>query len=704
MQRRTFLAASTAMAATSMISSTARSQTAANPLTRPWTGPYGGLPPFGQVKVADFQPGLEAAMAEELAEIEAIANNPAPPTFDNTIAAMERTGHASNRIDTIYGIWSDTLSNPEVRAVEKEMEPKLATHRDKILQNEKLFRRIEAVYEARDTAHLTPEQKRLAWLRWNGFVRAGAKLSPAAKARVAEINKELAGLFTTFNQNLLADETDYVLYLDAGDLAGLPHDVREAAAQAAKEHGKASQYAILNTRSSMDPFLTYSDRRDLREKVWRTFYARGDNGDAHDNNAGIRQILKLRAERAKLRGYPTHAHWRLDDAMAKTPEHAMDLMMRVWPSAVARVHQEVAEMQAVADREGAKVKIAPWDYRYYAEKVRAERYALDMNDVKPYLQLEKLREGMHWAAGQLYGFEFAPVSDVPVQHPDVRVWKVTRGGQLVGLWYFDPYARTGKRSGAWMNAYRAQETFDGKITTIVSNNANFVKGAPGQPVLVSWDDGITMFHEFGHALHGLNSEVTYPSLSGTRVPRDYVEFPSQLNENWLPTPEVLNRFAVHYQTGKPIPAELVAKINKAHTFREGFNVTEYLSSALIDMKLHLAGDADIDPRAFEKDELAKLGMPAELPMRHRTPQFGHIFASDGYSAGYYSYLWSEVLDHDAFEAFEEAGGPYDKATAKRLHDKIMSVGNTVDPAEQYRAFRGRDPDVKAYLRDKGFPT
>jgi peptidyl-dipeptidase Dcp len=395
--------------------------------------------------------------------------------------------------------------------------------------------------------------------------------------------------------------------------------------------------------------------------------------------------------------------------MAKTPEHAMDLMMRVWPSAVARVHQEVAEMQAVADREGAQtkeggVRIAPWDYRYYAEKVRAERYALDMNDVKPYLQLEKLREGMHWAAGQLYGFEFTPVADVPVQHPDVRVWKVTRGGQLIGLWYFDPYARTGKRSGAWMNAYRAQQTYEGKIRTIVSNNANFVKGAPGQPVLVSWDDGITMFHEFGHALHGLNSEVTYPTLSGTRVARDYVEFPSQLNENWLSTPEVLNRFAVHYQTGKPIPAELVAKIDKAHTFRQGFNVTEYLSSALIDMKLHLAGDADIDPRAFEKDELAKLGMPAELPMRHRTPQFQHIFASDGYSAGYYSYLWSEVLDHDAFEAFTEKGGPYDKTVAKSLHDNIMKVGNTVDPATQYRAFRGRDPDVKAYLRDKGFPT
>ena len=703
MQRRTFLAASSAMAAVSLAPIGARAQ-GADILTRPWTGPYGGVPPFDRVKVADFRAAWDAAMAQELVEIDAIANNPAPPAFDNTIGALERAGEAGDRVETIYNIWTGTLSTPELRTIEKEVAPKLAAHRDAILQNEKLFRRIEAVYEARDAAGLTPEQKRLAWVRWNAFVRAGAKLSPEAKARVAAINKELAGLFTTFNQNLLADETDYVLYLEEKDLAGLPQDVRDAAAQAAREHGKPGEFAILNTRSSMDPFLTYSDRRDLREKVWRTFYSRGDNGDAHDNNAGIKQILKLRAERAKLRGYPTHAHWRLDDAMAKTPDRAIDLMMRVWPSAVARVHQEVAEMQALADKEGGKVKIAPWDYRYYAEKVRAERYALDMNDVKPYLQLDKLREGMHWAAGQLYGFEFAPVFDVPVQHPDVRVWKVTRRGELVGLWYFDPYARTGKRSGAWMNAYRAQQTYQGKIRTIVSNNANFVKGAPGQPVLVSWDDGVTMFHEFGHALHGLNSEATYPTLSGTRVARDYVEFPSQLNEHWLPTPQVLNRFALHYRTGKPIPADLVTKIAKAHTFRQGFNVTEYLASALIDMKLHLAGDADIDPRAFEKDELAKLGMPAELPMRHRTPQFQHIFASDGYSAGYYSYLWSEVLDHDAFEAFTEAGGPYDKAVAKRLHDNIMKVGNTVDPAIQYRAFRGRDPDVKAYLRDKGFPA
>jgi peptidyl-dipeptidase Dcp len=388
----------------------------------------------------------------------------------------------------------------------------------------------------------------------------------------------------------------------------------------------------------------------------------------------------------------------------------MNLMMRVWPSATARVREEVAEMQAIADKEsagkeGVKVKIAPWDYRYYAEKVRAARYDLDMNEVKPYMQLEKLREGMFWAAGELYGFAFTPVTNVPVQHPDVRVWEVKRGPEHVGLWYFDPYARAGKRSGAWMNAYRGQETFDGKITTIVSNNSNFVKGAPGEPVLLSWDDAETMFHEFGHALHGLNSEVAYPSLSGTRVFRDYVEFPSQINEHWLPTAPVLNRFALHHRTGQPIPKALVDKIEKARTFRQGFDVTEYLASALIDMKLHLAGDADIDPDAFEREELAKLGMPQELPMRHRTPQFQHIFASDGYSAGYYSYLWSETLALDAVEAFREApGGLYDKVVARRLHDTIMSRGNSVDPAQQYRDFRGRGPDVRAYLREKGFPS
>ena len=704
MQRRTFLTATAAVAALSQ--TTLAKAATAKPLLKPWIGPYGGVPAFDQVKIADFVPAMKEAMALELAEIAAITNNKAAPSFENTIAALERSGRVSSRTGTFYGVWTSTLSNSEMQAAETELEPLLAAHSDSIMQNPALFHRIEAVYNSRGAAGLSDEQKRLTWIYWNNFVRSGAKLSPGAKTRIAAINQELAGYFTTFSQNLLADETDYVLYLtNDSDLAGLPTDVRAAAAGAAQERGRKGQWAILNTRSSMDPFLTYSDRRDLREKVWRTFYSRGDNGDAKDNNAIIKKILKLRAERAKLLGYATHAHWRVENAMAKTPENAMALMTRVWPSAVARVHQEVAEMQALADKDKAGIKIAAWDYRYYAEKVRTANYDLDMNEVKAYLQLEKLREGMQWAAGQLYGFQFAQIHNVTVAHPDIRVWEVkSAAGKHVGLWYFDPYARSGKRSGAWMNAYRAQEKFDSPVTTIVSNNSNFVKGAPGQPVLISWDDATTLFHEFGHALHGLNSNVNYPSVSGTRVARDYVEFPSQLNENWLATPEVLSRFALHHITGKPIPPELVAKITKTHTFRKGFDVTEYLASALIDMKLHLAGDADIDPDAFEREELAKLGMPEELPMRHRTPQFQHIFAGDGYSAGYYSYLWSEVLDHDAFEAFTEASGPYDKTVAKRLHDKIMSVGNTIDPADQYRAFRGRDPDVKAYLRDKGFPT
>lgn len=706
MKRRTFLATSGALAATQALSPPALAAVSANPLTQPWTGPFGGVPAFDKVKVADFQGAIELALAAERAEIDAIAGNKAPPTFANTIEALELTGQMTSRVLTYYFIWTNTLASPDVQKVEEAVEPLLAAHQDAILQNAGLFRRIDEVYTRGDHAGLTPEQRRLMWLHHTRFVRAGARLTGPQKTRVAAINQELAGLFTRFSQNLLADETDYVLYLKTeAELTGLPDDVRAAAASAAEARGRKGEWAILNTRSSMDPFLTYSARRDLREKVWRTFYSRGDNGDAKDNNGLIRQILKLRAERAKLLGYATHAHWRLADSMAGSPEKAMELMTRVWPAAIARVREEVAEMQVLADTEKLGVKIEPWDYRYYAEKVRAAKYDLDMNEVKGYMQLENLREGMFWAAGQLFGFAFEEVKGLPVAHPDIRIWEVKgRGGEHVGLWYFDPYARPGKRSGAWMNSYRDQRTFGGRVTTIVSNNSNFVKGAPGEPVLISWDDANTLFHEFGHALHGLCSAVTYPSLSGTNVPRDYVEFPSQVLEHWLPTPEVLNRFALHHRTGKPMPAELAARIEKASTFRQGFEVTEYLSSALIDMKLHLAGDADIDPRAFEKDELAKLGMPRELPMRHRTPQFQHIFSGDGYSAGYYSYLWSEVIALDAFEAFTEAGGPYDKALARRLQDTVMSVGNTLDPAQQYRNFRGREPDVKAYLRDKGFPT
>ena len=676
-----------------------------NPLLAEWTGPYGGVPPFDQVKVEDFKPALEAAMAANLREVEAIANDPAPPTFENTIVAMERAGRTLERVGTSYGIWSSTMNGPQFQPIEREMAPKLAAFSDQITQNAALFRRIEAVYNSPDKATWTPEQQRLAWLTHNNFVRAGARLDDAAKQRMSAINQELAGLYTQFSQNVLADETDHFLVLESeADLAGLSPSLREGASAAAKAKAQEGKWVITNTRSSVDPFLTYSDRRDLREKAWRMFVNRGDNADAHDNNAIITNILRLRAERAKLLGYPTHAHWRLENAMAKTPERAIELMEAVWTPAVARVKEEVRDMQAQARKEGQNLTIEPWDYRYYAEKVRKARYDLDQNEVKQYLQLDKLREGMHWVAGQLFNFQFTPVTNVPVYHPDVRVWEVTdkTTGRHIGLWYFDPFARAGKRSGAWMNAYRSQERFEGEVTTIVSNNANFVKGAPGEPVLISWDDAETLFHEFGHALHGLSSNVTYPSVSGTAVARDYVEFPSQLLEHWVSTPEVLQKFAVHYKTGEPIPQRLVDRIDRASKFNEGFATTEYLASALVDMKLHLAGATPIDPDKFERDTLAQLGMPREIVMRHRTPQFLHVFAGDGYSAGYYSYLWSDVLTADAFGAFTEAGGPYDPAVAARLRDNIFSVGNTIDPAIAYRNFRGRDPKVQALMVKRGF--
>ncbi|WP_269714601.1 M3 family metallopeptidase [Caulobacter sp. NIBR2454] len=703
MKRRTFLAASAATGmAVALAPTLSLAQT--NPLTQPWTGPYGGVPAFDKAKVSDVKTALEIGMAENLKEIDAITANTAAPTFENTIVPLEDAGRTLSDVFTYWGIWGGNMSTPEFRAVQQEMSPVLAGFNDKINQNVALFKRVEAVYNSPDKAKLTPEQQRVTWLYYTNFVRSGAKLDMASKARIGEINKRLATLFSTFSNNLLADEETYI-ELTQADLAGLPDSLKDGAAASAKDRGLEGKWVIVNTRSSVDPYLTNATNRATREKVWRAFVNRGDNGDAHDNNKIITEILKLRVERAKLLGYKTHAHWRLENSMAKTPEAAMELMEAVWKPAIAQVAIDVAAMQQIVDAEKGGFKIAPWDYRFYEEKVRKAKYDLDMNEVKPYMQMEKLREGMFWAAGELYGFEFKQITNVPVYHPDVRVWEVNRGGKLVGLWYFDPYARQGKRSGAWMNAYRGQERFKSDIKTIVSNNSNFIKGAPGEPVLISWDDATTMFHEFGHALHGLNSDVTYPSVAGTAVARDYVEFPSQLNEHWLPTPEVLNKFAVHYKTGEPIPQALVDKIKAADKFGQGFGTTEYLASALIDMKLHLAGDVTIDPDAFEREELAKLNMPSELVMRHRTPQFGHIFSSDGYSAGYYSYLWADTITADVGEAFQEApGGYYDKAVAKKLHDDIMSKGNSIDPAQQFRNFRGRDPKIGALMRDRGFPV
>jgi peptidyl-dipeptidase Dcp len=676
-----------------------------NPLLAEWSGPYGGVPPFDQVQVPLIGPALEAAMAEKLAEIDRIAEQSAEPTFENTIEAMERSGASLDRVLAVYSVWSGNMNTPAFQEVERDMAPKLAAFSDKIIQNSALFRRIEAVYMSAARDQLSPEQQRLAWLYHTNFVRAGARLDAPAKSRLSAINQQLAGLFTQFSQHILADETDQVLVLEREeDLAGLPPHQREAAAEAAAARQRPHAWVITNTRSSVDPFLTYAHNRGRREQAWLMFVNRGDTGNAHDNKAIITEILQLRAERALLLGYPTHAHWRLENTMAKTPEKTLELMEAVWKPAVARVREEVADMQALADQEGANLTIAPWDYRYYAEKVRKQKFDLDQNELKPYLQLDKLRDGMFWVAEEVFGLRFSPVSDVPVYHNDVRVWEVTdrASGRHVGLWYFDPYARPGKRSGAWMSAYRRQQRLAGDVPTIVSNNSNFVAGKPGEPVLISWDDATTLFHEFGHALHGLASQVTYPSLAGTSVVRDYVEFPSQLLEHWLGTPEVLERFALHYQTGQSIPQHLVERLERAATFNQGFDTVEYLSSALIDMKLHLAGSAPIEPAAFERETLEALGMPAELVMRHRTPQFLHIFSSDSYSAGYYSYLWADVLTADGFGAFTEAGGPYDQSVAERLLEHVFSAGNTRDPDEAYRAFRGRNASVDALMRKRGF--
>ena len=677
-----------------------------NPLLKDWTGNYGGVPAFNEYKVSDFKPALEFAMQEKLNEVNAIANNPKPATFQNTIAALEKVGRKLSRVYAVYGIYSSNMSSPEFEPVEAEMEPKLAEVSDKITQNTKLFQRIEAVYKSKEKSKLTKEQQRLVKVVYDNYVYAGAKLDAKAKAKVSELNQQLAGLYTKFSQNLLFEENNQFVELkNESDFAGLTPEMKNACIANAKEHKLSILGSVANTRSSVEPFLTYSSNRELREKVWQMFVNRGDNGNAQDNNAIITQILKLRANRAKLMGFASHAHWKLSNTMAKDPANAMKLMMDIWKPAVAQVKIEVADMQKIVDTEGGNFKIQPWDYRYYAEKVRKEKYDLDQNEVKQYLQLDKLREGMFWVAGELFDLKFVQVNDVPVYQQDVTVYQVLNKttGKNVGLWYFDPYARKGKRSGAWMNEYRTQERFNGEVPTIVSNNANFIKGAPGEPVLISWDDASTLFHEFGHALHGLCSNVNYPTIAGTNVARDYVEFPSQLLEHWLSTPEVLKTYALNYKTNQPMPEALLAKIDKASHFNAGFSTVELISSALIDMKLHMEGTSTIDPDSFERTTLAELNMPSEIVMRHRTPQFGHIFSSDEYSAGYYSYLWADVICADAYEAFTEAKGPYDKEVAKRLLKYVFSSGNTTDQGDAYRSFRGRDAKVDALMRAKGFP-
>jgi peptidyl-dipeptidase Dcp len=541
-------------------------------------------------------------------------------------------------------------------------------------------------------------------VQYQNFARTGARLTEAPKARLSAINQSLAGLFTNFGQRILQDESDtYVVLHEPGDLAGLPESEIAAAATEASERGLKNIWVIANTRSSVEPFLTYSARRDLRERVWRNFIMRGDNGGTTDTKHLIVDILKLRAERAKLLGYKTHAHWQLEDSMARTPDSAASLLRALWHPAAARVREEVADMQQLADKDG--IRIQAWDYRYYAEQVRKSRYDLDTNELKPYLQLEQLREGMFFVADKLFGLKFVAVDNVPVYHLDVRVWTVQDvHGQHVGMWFFDPYARRGKQSGAWMSEYRSQQNFAGRVTPIVSNNANFAKGRPGEAVLINWDDAVTLFHEFGHALHGLLSNVSYPTLAGTSVARDFVEFPSQLLEHWLLAPEVLNRFARHYQSGQSMPKHLVDKITRARNFNQGFATLEYLASAMIDMELHLAGETTINAAQFEHETLKALDMPEEIVMRHRTPQFSHIFSSDGYAAGYYSYLWADTLVADAWEAFTDSGDVFHPELAERLRAFVFTTGNQQEPDVAYRGFRGRDPDVNALLRKRGFAT
>ncbi|WP_299592363.1 M3 family metallopeptidase [uncultured Microbulbifer sp.] len=690
------------IAAADVVSDVAKS----NPLLAKWKGSYGGVPAFDKMKVEDLKPALEYGMAQNLAEIDKIANNPEAPTFANTIEEMERSGKALSQVFTYWGIWSGNMSSPEFRAVQGEMAPKLSAFSSKIIQNDKLFQRVKAVYESRNDSDLTAEQKRVVELVYDEFATNGATLSGEDKKRYAEINTRLAELHTKFANNVLADEEGYDIFLTKDQLAGLPESFVKAAASMAEEKGQKGKYAIKNTRSSMDPFLTYSADRALRERVWTNYYSRGDNGGEHDNNAIIAEILQLRDERVALLGFDNYAEWRLQNRMAKNPQNAIELMEAVWPAAVARVHEEVADMQAVADAEKAGIKIEPWDYRFYAEKVRAAKYDLNSDEVKQYLQLDKLREGMFYVAGELFNFSFSPVEEgsVPVFHEDVKVWEVTdkTTGEHIGLWYLDPFARTGKRSGAWASMYRDHTTFDGKETVLASNNSNFIKGAPGEPVLVGWDDAETFFHEFGHALHFLASNVSYPTLNGGV--RDYTEFQSQLLERWLSTDPIIDNYLVHHKTGEPIPADLVAKIKKASNFNQGFATTEYLASALVDMKLHTTDPKGIDPDKFERETLNELGMPSELVMRHRTPHFGHIFSGEGYSAGYYGYMWADVLTSDASEAFAEAeGGFYDKEVAGKLVKYLFAPRNAMDPAEAYRLFRGRDAGIEPLMRDRGFP-
>lgn len=678
------------------------------PMIDTWPGPFDGVPQWDKVTPAMFPAAFEKGMAEARAAFAKVRDNPEAPTFANTIEAPAKVTTSLARIFPVWGVYTSNLASPEVQKIAREWSPKLSAFSTELSLDPKMFARVKTLYDKRQTLGLNAQQMRLLERSYRDYVTSGALLNEAQKAEIKRINGELSVAYTEFSRRVLADEETAIIIDNEADLAGLPDSFKASLAEEAKARGQAGKWAVKNTRSSMQPFLMYATNRALREKVYNAYINRGDNGGANDTNAIIAQILKLRQERAKILGFKTHAHYRMDDTMAETPENATKLMMSVWPAAVGRVKQEVADMQALADAEaaagkGPKIKIEGWDYRFYAEKVRKAKYDLDESEVKPYLELNNMVNAMFYAAGRLYDLEFKEnTGTIPVFQADVRTFEVKRLGKTIGVFYLDNFARAGKRSGAWATSYRSRSGLRGDDIVLASNNNNFTKGGGGEPTLISIDDASTLFHEFGHALHSLLGNVYYPGLAGT--PRDFVEYPSQVNENWLLTPDVLNRFAKHYKTGEVIPAALVEKIEKASTFNQGFDTVEYLSSAIVDMQLHNRDTPVTDPDAFERDTLASLGMPKEIVMRHRLPQFNHLFSSDAYSAGYYSYLWSETMDADTWAAFEETGNVWDKATADKFRTILLETGNETDRKEAYKAFRGRDPDVNALFKRRGFPT
>ena len=673
-------------------------QTPRAELLQEWTGAHGGTPPFDRATPAKVREAILEGIELQRAEIAAIANNPDAPTFANTSVAMQMAGEPLDRVMSVFGVMTSNIGGDEWEALDSEVSPLLSAASDEITFNEALFARIKAVADGAQAAGLNPQQTRIATRARDAYVRNGAALDAAGKAELGRINTALSNAFTRFGQKVVADENSWTLIPNEAGVRGLPASNKTAAAAAARSRNLQG-WAILNTRSSVDPFLTFADDRALRQQVWNKFVNRGDNGDANDTNATIAEIVKLRDQRAKLLGFRNHAEWRMQDTMAKTPAAANDLMQRVWAPAKARVAEEVADMRGIAGHD-----IEPWDYLYYAEKVRKAKYDLDQNELRPYFELNNVRAGSFYMAERLYGFTFEklPQGVVPVFHPDVTVYEVKDAGRPIGLYYTDDYARPGKRSGAWMTTYRSHSTYDGPENTLGSNNNNFVKAPDGEPILISLDDAETLFHEFGHTLHAYSSNVVYPALGGT--PRDFVEYPSQVHEHWVLTRPILDGYLKNVETGQSMPQALVDKIEAAATFNQGYATVSYLSSAIVDMDLHTQAVPPTDIDAFEKASLARIGMPREIVMRHRLPQFNHLFTSDAYSAGYYSYLWSETMDADTWDYFVQSGDVFNPDIAARYKAIILAPGNTTDRGEAYRAFRGRDPDVAALLKVRGFPT